>query len=164
VSERSVIRIWAEAKRDDESEEYSRDVAGIAEAVRKGEHWHGSLPETVQAETINQLEHLKDQRAYYMAMQSAYPTNCAWGNLVLRYDQLIDDMLKVKGNWYGLERQREPLTYIGLKNNDLHEMDESAFMRDALKAVAEYKQANNIDDDSMTLRDTVKAILHARME
>lgn len=129
-------------------------------AAAEGRHWHGAIPETVQAEVIAQVEHLKDQRAYYMAMQQAYPNNCAWGNLVLRYDQQINEMLRSKGNWYGLERQREPLSYIGVKNRDYHDVDEERDMLRMMQMMSEYKRNNGIpEDQELSLRDTAKMLL-----
>ena len=160
VSERTVTRIWAEASRTNEIEQMADDLNDISEAIRNGRHWHGSLPEMVQAEVIAQIEHMRDQRALYMAKQDAHPLNAAWGNIVLRYDQQINEMLRMKGNWYGLERQREPMSCIGVKNRDYHDTDEAAQMIQLAQAISEYKRKNGIDEGhEMTMQETVKAML-----
>ena len=159
MSERSVIRIWADARYNEDNEMLKDDASRIAEAMQHRSHWHGTTPEMVQAEVINQVEHLKELRAYYMAMQDAHPTNCAWGNLVMKCNQQINEMLRMKGHWFGLENQREPLSWIGVRNNDYNdELDE---LRDRYVAayIDQYRREKGIPDGTkLPLKDIITII------
>lgn len=119
VSERSVTRIWS----DDATEKIAQDLKNGALEVKDGldqyGHYHAIEPEMVQMLTVKQYFQLLEAREYYRAMRDAYPNNCAWGNLEEKYNRQINDLLRIMGAWYGLERQKDPQTSADVKTKDL---------------------------------------------
>ncbi len=109
VSERSVIRIWAEAAGDDLAEDMEADRVLIEADLKATGHHYAVLPEAVQSLTMDHYLHLVERREYYAAMADAYPDNCAWGNLEAKYDKMIAEELRTIGHWYGLDKQDTPL-------------------------------------------------------
>lgn len=123
VSERSVIRIWQEGAIDTVSKEIKEGADKVNSDLEEYGHHHAITPEMVQMITVKQYLHLTEAREYYRAMRDAYPTNCAWGNLEEKYNRQINDILRIMGNWFGLEREKEPLTSTGIRNRDLTDFD-----------------------------------------
>jgi len=123
VSERSVISIW----HDDATEQLANDLkegsVKVTTDLEQYGHHHATYPEMVQMLTVKQYFHLLEAREYYRVMRDAYPTNCAWGNLEEKYNRQINDLLRVMGAWFGMERQKEPLTSTGVRNNDYTDLD-----------------------------------------
>lgn len=161
MSVRSVVRIWAEERCSDEVEQMLDDAEKIAEALKAGVHWHGTTPELVQLQVICQYDSIREQRAYYMAMQEANPTYAQWGNLVMKCNQQMNELLRMQGNWFGLEKQGEPLSWIGVRNRD-HD-DELDEVREKMTAayIKKYRRDNNIPDDvQLTVKETLAAIEH----
>lgn len=123
VSERSVVRIWSESATEKLAKELREGGAEVNANLEEYGHHHATYPEMVQMLTVKQYFHLLEAREYYTAMRDAYPTNCAWGNLEERYNRQINELLRVMGAWFGMERQKEPLTSTGVRNNDYTDLD-----------------------------------------
>jgi len=123
VSERSVVRIWSDNATENLARELKEGTAKVNADLEEYGHHHATYPEMVQMLTVKQYFHLLEAREYYTAMRDAYPTNCAWGNLEERYDRQINELLRVMGAWFGMERQKEPLSSTGVRNNDYTDLD-----------------------------------------
>ena len=160
ISLRSVTRIWQEDAAQQRTDSMTDTFSRIRDCMAEGQHYHPITPEAVQAMTIDHLDELMLQRDHYKAMQEAQPTNCAWGNLVSKTNQQIFDVLRTMGRWYGLENQKEPLTWIGLKNRDLEEIDMGQILQ-RLHADPDYKAAHD-KDGRLRLDDGMKMILKLR--
>ncbi len=103
VSERSVIRIWAESA----GEDMAKDIAGDEkESLRAAGHRCARDPEGVGALMAAHYLRLLERREYYAAMADAYPDNCAWGHLEAKYDRLIAEELKTMGRWQAMDSWR----------------------------------------------------------
>ena len=123
VSERSVIRIWHEDATEQLAEELKEGAGRVQADLDQYGHHHATYPEMVQMMTVKQLFHIMEAREFYRAMRDAYPTNCAWGNLEERYNRQINELLRVMGSWFGMERQKEPITSTGVRNLDVTDLD-----------------------------------------
>jgi hypothetical protein len=123
ISEPSVWRIWKETSLEDIEKDLRGGMQQVNTNLTTTGHHHALAPEVVQMMTVKQYFHLIEEREYYRAKADAEPYNCAWSNVVLRYDHEINDLLKVMGNWYGLERTREPMTSTKVRNADLRDYD-----------------------------------------
>lgn len=123
VSERSVVRIWSENATKELAKELRDGTARVNADLEQSGHHHAIYPEMVQMLTVKQYFHLMETREFYRAMRDAYPTNCAWGNLEEKYNRQINELLRVMGAWFGMERQKEPLTSTGVRNNDYTDLD-----------------------------------------
>lgn len=123
VSESSVVRIWSDDATEKLAQELKEGSHKVETEIEQYGHHHAISPETVQMLTVKQYFHLLEAREFYRAMRDAYPTNCAWGNLEERYNRQIFELLKTMGQWFGLDKQKEPLTTTGVRNNDLTDVD-----------------------------------------
>lgn len=123
ISERSVIRIWTDDATEKLAEELKKGGEKVSADLDESGHHHAIYPEMVQMLTVKQYFQLLEAREYYRTMRDAYPTNCSWGNLEEKYNRQINELLRVMGNWFGMERQSEPLTSTGVRNNDLLDWD-----------------------------------------
>lgn len=152
VSERSVIRIWAEAAGDDLAEDMEADRGLIEADLKSTGHHYAVLPEAVQSLTMGHYLHLVERREYYAAMADAYPENCAWGNLEAKYDKMIAEELRTMGHWYGLDKQDTPLETADLIARS---KGEAAIRR--LSA-----QAAKLPE-GLSLKETAEAILRMKL-
>jgi len=123
VSERSVVNIWQEDAIKGMTEEIAKSSLKVQTELLEYGHHHVIYPEMVQMLTMKQYLQLLESREFYRAMRDAYPTNCAWGNLEEKCNRQITELLRVMGSWFGLERQKNPLTSTGVRNNDLTDLD-----------------------------------------
>lgn len=106
VSERSVIRIWAEGAGEEMAEDLAAQRGEKAEDLRKMGHRCASQAEGVEALMTAHYLRLLERREYYAAMADAYPDNCAWGNLEAKYDRLIAEELRTMGRWKAMDSWR----------------------------------------------------------
>jgi len=123
VSERSVVRIWSESATEQLAKELKEGTQKVEANLQEYGHHHEIYPEMVQMLTVKQYFQLLEAREFYRAMRDAYPNNCAWGNLEERYNRQINDLLRTMGAWFGMERQKEPLSSNGLKTMDQMDID-----------------------------------------
>lgn len=106
------------------------------ELTRDGKTHLVVTPEHVQVETFRHYLELIEARDRAEAMADAYPTNAAWSNLAERYSRQIGDVLRIMGNWFGLERRDVPVSTNELLTEDMLLATRPA-MYDTLKKMAE---------------------------
>lgn len=93
ISEKTVHRVWNEMS----SRVYTRDYTG-------GVQMDFSTDKLLEV-AIEHYNYVIDARNRYRAKAIANPTNCAWGNLELKFTQESDSLLGMIGKWKAIDKK-----------------------------------------------------------
>lgn len=93
ISEKTVHRVWKEGT----ARVYARD----GKENRQVDFSTDKLLEVA----IEHYNYVIDARNRYRAMAIANPTNCAWGNLELKFTQESDSLLGMIGKWKAIDKK-----------------------------------------------------------
>ena len=93
ISEKTVYRVWKEG----DTRVYARDC--------KEEGQKDISVEELLQSLIENYEYSTRARDRYRALALANPTNCAWGNLELKFTQECNNLLALMGKWKSIEKK-----------------------------------------------------------